>query len=291
MELLRTVSEMHDWSDAERRGGHTIALVPTMGALHDGHFALVEEAMRRSELVVVSIFVNPTQFGKGEDLDSYPRQLQDDLAALEEMGVDAVFAPNVEAMYPFGEENVLTWVTVERLDEHLCGRFRPGHFRGVTTVVLKLFNVCRPDVAVFGRKDAQQFVILKRMVEELLLDVEMVGVDIVREEDGLAMSSRNAYLDPEQRREATALYRAVTAGRRQLLEGEQRPGALVETMREKLLEAYGLDVQYAEVVDARTLQPIDSITPGQPVLLAVAAFLGKTRLIDNAFAEAPATTA
>ncbi len=290
MERIHTVEAMQAYADARRAEGERLALVPTMGALHEGHLALVRTAKERADRVVVSVFVNPTQFGPGEDYERYPRDLEGDAQQLEALGVDVLFAPTVEAMYP-GEplddqEPALAWVEVERLDEHLCGRYRPGHFRGVTTVVAKLFNACKPHVAVFGRKDAQQFVIIRRMVEELLFDVEIVGVPTVREPDGLALSSRNAYLSADERAQATVLYRAVEAARKRIQAGEQRGRAIVEAMRKELDRAPDARVQYAEVVDAATLQPLDRIEAGQHVLVAVAVFFGETRLIDNAFVRA-----
>ncbi len=288
MQRIRTVRAMQALADAERAAGKTLALVPTMGALHAGHLALVEEARRLADHVTVSIFVNPTQFGPGEDFAQYPRTLEQDLAALEAVGgVEAVFAPSVEEMYPDGQDGQRTWVVVEALDAHLCGRYRPGHFRGVATVVAKLFYACRPHVAVFGRKDAQQYLILRRMASDLNLGVEVVGVPIVREADGLALSSRNVYLTPSQRRQAGVLSQAVAAARQAIARGEQHPAVLVESMRKIMAQAPEAQVQYAEVVDVETLAPLDRIVPGQEVLAAVAVFFGQTRLIDNAFARAP----
>lgn len=278
---------MQDEAERLRMEGQRLALVPTMGALHEGHLALVHRAKELADHVTASIFVNPTQFGPGEDYERYPRQLHDDVEQLEEAGVDLVFAPSVAEMYPDGPENAFTRVTVAHLDERLCGRFRPGHFEGVTTVVSKLFHLCRPHVAVFGRKDAQQFVILRRMAKELFFGVEVVGVETVREEDGLARSSRNAYLTAAQREQAVALSRAVEAARTRILAGEQGVEALVETMRRELAAASDGEVQYAEVVDAERLQPVLRLEPGDEVLAAVAVYFGDTRLIDNAFVRVP----
>ena len=195
MELFRTVDAMQAHADAARRDGQTLALVPTLGALHEAHLALVRRAIEEADHVTVSIFVNPTQFGPDEDYDEYPRDLEGDRKKLEALDVDALFAPSVEEMYPYADDEALpgplAWVDVERLDDHLCGAYREGHFRGVTTVVTKLFHACKPDVAVFGKKDAQQYVIIQRLVDDLLLDVEIVGVPTVRESDGLAVSSRS----------------------------------------------------------------------------------------------------
>ncbi len=292
MELIRTVSDMQTLADERRAAGRTLGLVPTMGALHAGHLALVDEAGRRTDHVTVSIFVNPTQFGPDEDYERYPRQLDEDLRALKELrGVDVVFAPTAEAMYPGGRDAVRTWVEVQGLDAHLCGRHRPGHFRGVTTVVTKLFNACKPHVAVFGRKDAQQFLILRRMVRDLQAGIEIVGVPTVREPGGLALSSRNAFLTPAQREQAQVLSQAVGGARRRVEQGEQHPEAVVEWMLRTLAQAPDARVQYAEVVDVETVQPVERIAPGQQVLAAVAVFFGETRLIDNAFARAPGASA
>lgn len=279
---------MQTWADRRRAEGRRLALVPTMGALHDGHVALVNEAEARADDIVVSIFVNPTQFGPDEDFERYPRRQRRDVDHLRKLDQTiTIFAPAVEEMYPEGPEANLTWVNVERLDLHLCGRVRAGHFRGVTTVVMKLLHACKPHTAVFGLKDAQQFVILRRMVRDLLVDVEIVGVPIIRDDDGLALSSRNAYLTPSQRTSATALSEAVHGAEQRILRGEQRTKALVESMLSRLGRADGLEIQYAEVVDAETLQPLEEIAPGQRVLAAVAGFIGPTRLIDSAFVSAP----
>jgi pantoate--beta-alanine ligase len=291
MDLLRTVDAMHAHADAARASGQTLALVPTLGALHDGHLALVRTALEKADHVTVSVFVNPTQFGPEEDYDDYPRDLDGDRATLEALGVDAMFAPPVEEMYPFAGDdalpNPLSWVSIERLDAHLCGAHREGHFRGVTTVVTKLFHACTPDIGVFGKKDAQQYVILQRLVEALLLDIEIVGVPTVREPDGLAKSSRNEYLSPGQREQASVLYEAVTAAQEAIEGGEQEARAVVGAMENLLATAPDADVQYADVVDAHTLQPVDHLASGQNVLAAVAVFFGDTRLIDNAFVEVP----
>lgn len=288
MELVRTVTAMRAHAEKQRRAGRRLALVPTMGALHEGHLALVREALEQADHVTVSVFVNPTQFEPGSDLERYPRDLEGDLEKLERLGVDLVFAPAADAMYPEGgpEEN-RTWVEVEKLNEHLCGRFREGHFRGVTTVVAKLFNICRPHVAVFGQKDAQQLVIIRRMVEDLHFGINIVGVPTQREADGLACSSRNAYLSEEEREQAVVLSQAVQEAERRIREGEQRPEAIVEAMRKKVAEAPLARLEYAEVVDAYDLQPIEEVAPGQEVLAALAVYFGETRLIDNAFVEAP----
>jgi len=282
---------MQAHADAARSEGHTLALVPTLGALHEGHLALVRTALEKADHVTVSIFVNPTQFGPDEDYDDYPRDLEGDKEKLDALGVDALFAPSVTEMYPYADDEALpgplAWVEVDRLDETLCGAYRDDHFRGVTTVVTKLFHACKPDVGVFGKKDAQQYVILKHLVADLLFDVDIVGVPTVREPDGLAQSSRNAYLDDEEREQATVLYDAVTAAREAVEGGEQDAQAVVRAMNAALAAAPDGEVEYAEVVDAHTLQPVDHLAPGQEVLAAVAVYFGDTRLIDNAFLQVP----
>jgi pantoate--beta-alanine ligase len=284
---------MQAHADAARRDGQTLALVPTLGALHEAHLALVRRAIEEADHVTVSIFVNPTQFGPDEDYDEYPRDLEGDQEKLEALDVDALFAPSVEEMYPYADDEALpgplAWVDVERLDDHLCGAYREGHFRGVTTVVTKLFHACKPDVAVFGKKDAQQYVIIQRLVDDLLLDVEIVGVPTVRESDGLAVSSRNTYLNERDREQAPVLHEAVTAAREAIERGEQAPDAVVEAMNEVLATAPDGEVEYASVVDANTLQPTDYLAPGQEVLVAVAVYFGETRLIDNDFVRVPAS--
>lgn len=292
MELLRTVDAMQTHADEHRLQGDRLALVPTLGALHDGHLALVRRALEAADHVTVSVFVNPTQFGPDEDYEDYPRDVEGDREKLEALGVDALFAPSTEEMYPFAQDDALpgplAWVEVEQLDEHLCGAYREGHFRGVTTVVTKLFHACKPDVAVFGKKDAQQYVIIKRLVEDLLFDIDILGVETVREDDGLAQSSRNAYLDADEREQATVLYEAVRAADDAIRGGEQEVDAVVRAMDTALSRAPKGDVEYADVVDAHTLQPIEHLTPGQEVLAAVAVYFGDTRLIDNVFVTVPA---
>ena len=293
MEVIRPVDQMQSRADEARRDGRTLALVPTLGALHEGHLALVRRALEEADHVTVSVFVNPTQFGPDEDYEEYPRDLEGDRQKLEALGVDAMFAPSVEEMYPsVADEQLpgpLAWVEVEHLDEHLCGAYREGHFRGVTTVVTKLFHACKPDVAVFGTKDAQQYVIIQQLVEDLLFDVEVVGVPTVREDDGLARSSRNDYLEPEERAQAPVLYEAVTAAEEAIEGGEQDVQVVVRAMDRALESAPDAEVEYAEVVDAHTLQPVDRLSPGQEVVAAVAVYFGDTRLIDNAFVRVPAS--
>ena len=280
---------MQAWADQRRSEGRCIALVPTMGALHAGHDALVRTALSSADDVVVSIFVNPTQFGPQEDFNAYPRYLDEDVEILGKLSSRlTVFAPGVGEMYPADIEADRISVDVGDMSRYLCGKFRQGHFEGVATVVLKLFHACRPHVAVFGLKDAQQFVILSRLVRDMLLDVRMVGVPTVRAEDGLAFSSRNACLSPGQRKAAVVVSQAVHGAEEAIKEGEQRSEALVEIMRSILRREDDARVQYADVVDADTLQPIKEILPGQHVLAAVAVYFGGTRLIDSVFTQAPA---
>jgi pantoate--beta-alanine ligase len=256
--------------------GKRFGLVPTMGALHEGHLSLVRAARAQCDLVAASLFVNPIQFGPGEDLATYPRDFARDRQLLEKEGVDFLFAPGVEEMYPAG---AVTFVTVENLSDKLCGRSRPGHFRGVTTVVSKLFNIVEPDVAFFGQKDAAQAAIIRRMVRDLNIPVQIVTCPIVREADGLAMSSRNAYLDPHQRRAAPVLYRSLLEVQRRFEEGEHNASRLIEAGKRAVAEEPAVRLDYFEIVDRETLDPVDDISRG--ALVAVAAFVGRTRLIDN----------
>ena len=247
-----------------------------MGALHAGHLSLVRAAKARCEAVAASIFVNPTQFGPSEDFSKYPRSFDADCVALEKEGVDILFAPNVEEMYPKGES---TWVYVEGLSERLDGRSRPGHFRGVTTVVSKLFHVIEPDVAFFGQKDAAQLAVIRRMVRDLNFPVEIVGCPIVREVDGLAMSSRNIYLSAEERVRALLLHRALQTTEEKFRAGESSAALLGESARAIIAREPGVRLDYFEIVDPDLLEPVERIA--QPALVAVAAYVGSTRLIDN----------
>lgn len=251
-------------------------MVPTMGALHEGHLSLVRAAREASDVVAASIFVNPTQFGPNEDLAKYPRSFERDCELLEHEGVDWVFAPSVDEMYPAG---AVTWVTVEGLSEKLDGRSRPGHFRGVTTIVAKLFHAVEPDAAFFGQKDAAQVAVIRRMVRDLNLGVEIVVCPIVREPDGLAMSSRNAYLDREQRKRAPVLHRALMRVKKLAEAGERKAELLIEAGREEIGHESWVTVDYFEIVDPDTLDPVADVSRG--ALVAVAAYVGTTRLIDN----------
>ena len=276
MEICKTIEATRGLSRARRRQGKRVGLVPTMGALHEGHLSLVRAAKAQCDAVAVSIFVNPTQFGPNEDLAKYPRSFESDCVLLEKEGVDLVFAPPVEEMYPAG---AVTYVTVQGLSEKLCGKSRPGHFRGVTTVVAKLFHITEPDVALFGQKDAAQLAIIRRMVRDLNFPVEIVACPIVRESDGLAMSSRNAYLDAAQRRSALALYRSLTQAQSMFKEGERDPAKLIHAGKETVAEDPGVRLDYFEIVDPETLDSLREMS--KPALVAVAAFVGTTRLIDN----------
>lgn len=274
--ILRTVAEVRSWRDGLSRA-QKLAFVPTMGALHAGHMSLMELARQRADSVIASIFVNPLQFGPNEDLSKYPRPIEKDLALLEAAGVDTVFLPPVHELYP---EDASTFVTEETVSAPLCGAVRPGHFRGVTTVVLKLFNIVRPDIAVFGQKDAQQCLVIERMVRDLNLPVEIVRGPIIREADGLALSSRNIYLAPEDRQAAPAIFASLQAAQRAFENGERNAARLAEIGRTSLLAQPRITVQYWDVRHPQSLEAIETIGP-QGAIFAVAAHLGSTRLIDN----------
>src|SRR5579875_22363 len=267
---------MQSLSDGARSDGRRISLVPTMGALHEGHINLISEARKMGDVLVVTIFVNPTQFGPHEDFTKYPRDLEGDLRKIEGLGVDFVFAPTPEEMYPEGFQ---TYVEVKELQEHLCGRFRPGHFRGVATVVLKLFNIVKPHVALFGEKDYQQLKTIERMVQDLNFPIEIVPVATVREPDGLAMSSRNAYLTPDQRQQALALHGSLRAAEAAFKSGVRDPQQLVSVASAWLQKTPEVQLEYIETADAKTLEQVTHID--RPVVLAIAARVGSTRLIDN----------
>ncbi len=256
--------------------GKTVGFVPTMGALHEGHLSLIRKARKDNDVAVVSIFVNPTQFGPNEDYDRYPRTFKEDLKKLEKEGVDFLFYPSNKDMYPEGYE---TYVELEKLPNHLCGLRRPGHFRGVATVVTKLFNIVFPTTAYFGQKDYQQALIIKKMVRDLNIPVKIEVLPIVREKDGLAMSSRNSYLTPEEREKATVLYRALQEGKRVILSGENDAKKVIIAMKKVFNEVPEAEIDYVAVVDPQTLEDVDFIEGD--VLLAVAVFLGNARLIDN----------
>ncbi|HEY4762830.1 MAG TPA: pantoate--beta-alanine ligase [Candidatus Sulfotelmatobacter sp.] len=276
MKTCTSIHEMRAASGAARRAGRRLGFVPTMGALHEGHLSLVRAARSSCDALAASIFVNPTQFAPNEDLAKYPRSFERDRELLEREGVELLFAPSVEEMYPAG---AVTWVTVEGLSDKLDGRSRPGHFRGVATVVAKLFHIVDPDAAFFGQKDAAQVAIIRRMVRDLNLPTEIVVCPIVRESDGLAMSSRNAYLDADQRKRALALHRALTRVQRMADGGQRKTSELVAAGRAEFVGESSVRLDYLEIVDPDTLDPVDSIS--SCALVAVAAFVGSTRLIDN----------
>jgi len=281
MEIIHTVAWMKQVGREARAKDRVLGFVPTMGALHEGHFSLVRTAKEQCSPVAVSIFVNPKQFNPAEDLKKYPRPFEADRTALSKLGVDYLFAPPPEEMYPDGFR---TSVSVEGLSERLEGKSRPGHFRGVATVVLKLFEIVQPRFAYFGRKDAQQARILRQMAMDLDLDTQLVVCPIAREPDGLALSSRNVYLDANGRRAATALYRSLDAVRREIDAGERDPARLLVALRRVIDAEPGVALDYVEIVDAETLEPV--VTLRRSCLVLLAAFVGKTRLIDNALVEA-----
>ncbi len=282
METLSTIAAARRRREADRREGRTVAFVPTMGFLHEGHLALVRRARKLGEAVWVSIFVNPTQFGPGEDFERYPRDLERDAALLEVEGVDVLFAPTVEEMYP---TKPVVQVGFSGLDAVLCGASRPGHFAGVGLVVARLFNIVEPHVAVFGQKDAQQALLIRRLVEDLSFPVRIEVAPTVREPDGLAMSSRNAYLSPEERAAAPVLYRALRAARAAILAGERDPLAVEALLRGRVESEPLARLDYAACVDRQSLKRPERIDG--PVLLALAAHLGSTRLIDNIPVDPP----
>jgi pantoate--beta-alanine ligase len=276
LKICTTIDEMRAAARGARLAGKRVGLVPTMGALHEGHLSLVRAAYAACDLVAASIFVNPTQFGPNEDLEKYPRSFERDRELLKNEGVQMLFAPSVEQMYPAG---AVTWVTVEELSSKLDGRSRPGHFRGVTTVVAKLFHIVDPDAAFFGQKDAAQVAIIRRMVRDLNLPVQIVVCPIVREPDGLAMSSRNAYLDAEQRKQALVLHRSLSRVKELVDAGEMAASKLASVGGEEFTREPSVRLDYFEIVNPDTLDPVGDVSGG--ALVAVAAYVGGTRLIDN----------
>ena len=276
MNVLTTIEAMRSASRAAKTAGKRVGFVPTMGALHEGHLSLVRSAKAQCDVVAASIFVNPTQFGPNEDFSKYPRAFERDRELFAKEGVELLFAPAVEEMYPAG---AVTYVTVEGISERLCGKSRPGHFRGVTTVVCKLFNIVEPDIAFFGQKDAAQVAIIRRMVRDLDIPVEIAVCPIVREADGLAMSSRNTYLDLQQRKAALVLYRSLQKVKREFESGESNAAKLAEQGRKLFAQEPSVRLDYLEIVAPDNLEALDNIESS--ALVAVAAFLGATRLIDN----------
>ncbi len=281
MIILDTADAMRAWSEDQRRAGKSIGLVPTMGALHEGHASLMRAAAKANDVAVASIFVNPTQFAPHEDFDTYPRTWEADRAMCEECGVVAIYAPQKDAIYPPG---YATYVNVEGLSEVLCGVTRPIFFRGVATVVTKLFNDVRPHRAYFGQKDAQQCAIITRMTQDLEFGIEIVIMPTVREADGLAMSSRNRYLNAKERERALGLSRSLFAAVAMMCDGERNAARIVDAVRKGMAD---VQIDYVELVDAETMQPVERIE--KPIVLAVGAFVGQARLIDNITFEVPQT--
>ncbi|MFO1463434.1 MAG: pantoate--beta-alanine ligase [bacterium] len=276
MKILTKAGDMQALAREWRRDGKRLALVPTMGYLHEGHLSLVDEARRHADLVAMSIYVNPTQFGPQEDFEKYPRDLERDRALAEARGVDALFVPDNAEMYPEGAQ---TFVTVTELTRGLCGAFRPGHFRGVTTVVAKLFLIAEPDVAVFGEKDYQQLKVIQRMVKDLHMPVEVIGLPTLRGPDGLALSSRNVYLNDEERAEALNLSRSIALAQELRRQGERRAAVIQAKVLELLGSGKNTAVQYAEIVDAESLEEVEQIE--KPCRLILAVYINGKRMIDN----------
>ncbi len=276
MKMVESPQDMQRISGDLRRAGETIGFVPTMGAFHEGHLSLMRAARGSCSQVVVSLFVNPTQFGRGEDLAKYPRTFEEDRSLAEQVGVDYLFAPTEQAMYPDG---YATYVEVERLTKVLCGAARPTHFRGVTTIVTKLFNIVKPHKAFFGQKDAQQTIVIRKMVDDLNMDIEIVELPIVREPDGLAMSSRNQYLSPEERKEAVALYQSLEEARRLIEGGEKDASRIKDAIERRISSAPHAQIDYIETVSPWTLESLDKLE-GE-TLIALAVRIGSARLIDN----------
>jgi len=281
MQVAKTIAEIRACVAQARKAGKTVGFVPTMGALHDGHVSLIEAARKQCDYVVVSIFVNPTQFGPSEDFSKYPRPFENDLAMCEKHGVDAIFAPQVQEMYP--REN-LTWVNGEKLTDRLCGEIRPGHFRGVATVCAKLFNIVGPDIAFFGQKDAQQALVIRRMVADLNMPLEIVVCPTLREPDGLAMSSRNQYLSPVERKDAARIYESLERCRALIEAGERNADVIRGQMREILRRMPDTKIEYVSICDAETLEELEQVR-GR-VLVAVAVRTRSARLIDNILVDA-----
>lgn len=280
MDICYTIKDVRERVNAWKREGLTVGFVPTMGYLHEGHKSLMQAARTNNDRVVVSVFVNPMQFGPNEDLESYPRDFEKDCALCESVGVDLIFHPEPEEMYADG---FCSYVDMNGLTGELCGKSRPIHFRGVQTVVLKLFNIVKPDRAYFGQKDAQQLAVIKRMVKDLNVDTEIVGCPIVREADGLAKSSRNTYLNPDERKAALILSRSLKLGRELIENGETDSNAVIKAITDSINTEPLAKIDYVDVVDFDTITPVDRI--GKSVLVAIAVYIGKTRLIDNFIIE------
>lgn len=280
MDICYTIKDVRERVNAWKREGLAVGFVPTMGYLHEGHKSLMQAARANNDKVVVSVFVNPMQFGPNEDLESYPRDFEKDSALCESVGVDLIFHPDPEEMYADG---FCSYVDMNGLTTELCGKSRPIHFRGVQTVVLKLFNIVKPDRAYFGQKDAQQLAVIKRMVKDLNVDTEIIGCPIVREADGLAKSSRNTYLNPDERKAALILSRSLKLGRKLIENGETDAKAVIKAITDSINTELLAKIDYVDVVDFDTITPVDKI--GKSVLVAIAVYIGKTRLIDNFIIE------
>ncbi|WPX08109.1 pantoate--beta-alanine ligase [Anaerocellum danielii] len=281
MVVVEKIQEMKEIVKRLKKEGKSVGFVPTMGYLHEGHLSLVRFSKQQNDITVMSIFVNPIQFGPNEDYDRYPRDFERDKRLAEKEGVDYIFNPSVKEMYP---EDFKTVVSVKKITEIMCGKSRPGHFDGVATVVLKLFNIVNPDRAYFGQKDAQQLAVIKQMVKDLNLDVEIIPCPIVREQDGLAMSSRNVYLSEEERKSATVLYRALNLAKEMIEKGEKDVSTIKKAMEEMILKEKYTEIDYIEFVNNETFEIISKVEG--KVLIALAVFIGKARLIDNIVVEA-----
>ncbi len=278
MKIITSVSEMQQWSAVVRAAGETISFVPTMGFLHQGHLSLLEEGRKRGDKLSLSIFVNPTQFGQGEDFEDYPRDLKQDRQLAEQAGVDVIFSPDRKVMYPSG---YATYIDVEGITDTLCGASRPGHFRGVCTIVAKLFNIVQPHNAIFGNKDFQQLAVIRRMTLDLNLPVDIIGMPIFRERDGLAMSSRNVYLSENQRRQALVLSRSIQRARKMAAGGETKSAVIIEQLKAMIEQHPDTRIDYVQICHQLSLEDQVAIDVDSVLLLAV--FIGKTRLIDNGF--------
>lgn len=276
MKTIETIDELRKALKNERGAGRSIGFVPTMGYFHEGHLSLMKKARQENEIVAVSIFVNPSQFGPDEDFERYPRDIERDSRLAEEVGIDYLFVPTVQEMYP---EGFNTWVTVKKITEGMCGAFRPGHFCGVATVVAKLFNIVQPDRAYFGEKDYQQLVVIKQMAKDLDFDLDVLGCPLIRDEDDLAMSSRNVYLSPAERRAALALSKSLKIGQNLFKQGERRTAAIKDAVRKVLDSEPLIKLEYLVIVDPETLDDLDQIQ--EQAVIALAAKVGQTRLIDN----------
>lgn len=280
MRVIRNISQMRQFSENIRTQGKRIAFVPTMGFLHKGHLSLIDYGRKNAHVLIISVFVNPTQFGEGEDLQQYPRDLGRDCKLARKAGVDVVFVPEVSEMYP---KDFQTYVTVESLSQLLCGAFRPGYFRGVTTVVAKLFNIIRPHIAIFGKKDFQQWVIIRKMVEDLKFDIEVIGLPTLREHDGLAMSSRNGYLTKKERASALSLYQSLNMAEAMVASGEKDASQIVCKIKDFILSKPYTKIEYVKICSPDTLKDIETLE--DKALLAMAVKVGRARLVDNALLE------